>query len=132
MDARKLKNEKIEEYKQQLLKEKEETLKVIRDISHLQSKGVKNENGDLSSFSTHQADQGSDSDSLEKEVHHLESLQNKLKEINQALKRIFEGSYSICEWCGSAIEQKRLKVVPYANMCIKCKTEQENKKKRKR
>lgn len=132
MTAQKLKNEKIEEYKQQLLKEKEETLKVIRDITYLQSKGVKNENGDLSSFSTHQADQGSDSDSLEKEVHHLESLQKKLKEINQALKRIFEGSYSICEWCGADIEAKRLAVVPYANMCIKCKTEQENKSKRKR
>lgn len=132
MAEKQLNDKLLEEYKNVLLKEKEETLKVIRDINKLQSKGVKNENGDLSSFSTHQADQGSDSDSLEKEVHHLESLQLKLKDINQALKRIYDSSYGICEWCGSYIENKRLAVVPYASMCIKCKTEEEGKAKRKR
>ncbi len=132
MSVKELEPELLEKYRQNLHKEKEETLKVIRDINALQSKGVKNENGDLSSFSTHQADQGSDSDSLEKEVFLLESLQEKLKEINKALKRVYEKTYGICEWCGCYIEAKRLKIVPYASMCIQCKTEEEGKKSRRR
>lgn len=132
MPAKELSSKMLEKYKEKLLQEKEETLKVIRDINHLQSKGVKNENGDLSSFSTHQADQGSDSDSLEKEAYMLDSLREKLKEINKALKRIYEKSYGVCEWCGDLIEHNRLKIVPYASMCIQCKTEEETKKKRRR
>lgn len=123
---------KFKQFEQILEKEKEETLKIIRDINTSQRKGVKNENGDLSSYSTHQADQGTDADSQEKEVVMLETQQEKLKEINQALKRIFELSYGLCEMCGDEIEEGRLKIVPFATMCIKCKTVEEEKKKRKR
>ena len=132
MTLKELSLDVMEQFKQILLKEKEDTLKVIRDINNLQMKGVKNENGDLSSYSKHQADQGTDVDSLEKEVYLLENLQEKLKEINQALKRIYDKSFGICEMCGCYIEEKRLQIVPFADMCIKCKTEEEIKKSKRR
>lgn len=132
MKVKELSKAKMKKFSDILEKEKEETLKIIRDINTSQRKGLKNENGDLSSYSTHQADQGSDSDYMEKEVHMLETQQEKLKKINQALKRIYEKSYGFCEMCGESIEEGRLKIVPFAKMCITCKTDEEEKKKRRR
>ena len=62
----------------------------------------------------------------------MENLQEKLKNINLALNRIYEGTFGICEMCRSEIEEARLKIVPYANMCIECKTDEENKRSKKR
>lgn len=40
--------------------------------------------------------------------------------IDKALMRMEEGSYGICENCGDKINEQRLDVVPFANLCIKC------------
>ncbi len=132
MPTKQLSEKLLKSFEEVLQKEKEETLKIIRDISATQSKGSKNENGDLSSYSTHQADHGTDTDNHEREVYHLETLQNKVKEINRALHRIYDKTFGICELCGCVIEEKRLIVVPYATMCIECKKAEENSHKRKR
>jgi len=50
-----------------------------------------------------------------------------LRKVEDALKRIEEGKYGICEVCGGEIDVNRLKLRPVATMCIKCKTEQEKK-----
>lgn len=46
-------------------------------------------------------------------------------EINNALRRIADGSYGYCDGCGCAIEKPRLHALPFARMCIKCQSEQE-------
>ncbi len=45
----------------------------------------------------------------------------KLKQIDDALDRIEEGSYGLCEECGIKIPRARLKVVPFAKYCVECK-----------
>ncbi len=50
-----------------------------------------------------------------------------LKKVEDALKKIEEGKYGICEVCGEEIDINRLKVRPVTTMCIKCKTEEEKK-----
>jgi len=40
--------------------------------------------------------------------------------IDKALMRIEDGSYGTCESCGDKINEQRLDVVPFANLCIKC------------
>lgn len=52
-----------------------------------------------------------------------------LKKINQALKRIDNGSFGICLHCGDEIDEKRLKARPVTTLCISCKEEQERKEK---
>jgi DnaK suppressor protein len=42
-----------------------------------------------------------------------------LSEVQQALKRIKEGSYGRCGVCGKPIPEKRLEALPWATMCIK-------------
>ena len=46
-------------------------------------------------------------------------------EIDNALRRIEEGAYGLCDGCGCAIEKPRLQALPFARMCVKCQSEQE-------
>ncbi len=48
-----------------------------------------------------------------------------LKKINEALRRIEEGTYGECENCEEAIELRRLQARPTTAMCIACKEEEE-------
>ncbi len=50
--------------------------------------------------------------------------------IQDALARIEEGSFGICDECGEPISEKRLKARPVTTLCIHCKTEAESKEKR--
>jgi DnaK suppressor protein len=52
-----------------------------------------------------------------------------LDKIDQALNRIKEGTYGICDGCGDEINVKRLEARPVATYCIDCKTRQEQKEK---
>ncbi len=45
----------------------------------------------------------------------------KLKQIEDALDRIEENTYGLCEECGVKIPRARLKVVPVAKYCVECK-----------
>jgi DnaK suppressor protein len=49
-----------------------------------------------------------------------------LKKIELALKKIEDGTFGECESCGEAIGVARLMARPVAQLCIDCKTEQEN------
>jgi DnaK suppressor protein len=53
-----------------------------------------------------------------------------ITKIGEALARIEEGAFGICERCGEEISEKRLEARPVTTLCIKCKEEQENLEKR--
>ncbi len=48
-----------------------------------------------------------------------------LKKIDEALKRIVEGSFGECEACSEEIETRRLEARPTTTFCLACKEEQE-------
>jgi len=48
-----------------------------------------------------------------------------LQEVDEALDRIENGTYGICEECGGPIGLKRLEVKPVAKYCVPCKTKLE-------
>jgi DnaK suppressor protein len=43
-----------------------------------------------------------------------------LMRIEHALQRVRQGTYGLCEICGSKIAAVRLQALPYATMCIEC------------
>lgn len=45
--------------------------------------------------------------------------------IDHALQRIEDGTYGICEDCRRRIPQNRLKVLPFASVCVECKARRE-------
>ncbi len=53
----------------------------------------------------------------------------KLKEIEEALERIEDGSFGTCEQCGARIPKGRLKVMPFTTTCVACKSKQEKQRK---
>ncbi len=52
-----------------------------------------------------------------------------LSKIEEALERVDEGDFGICEGCGEDIGDKRLEARPVTTFCIDCKTKQEQKEK---
>ena len=48
-----------------------------------------------------------------------------LEKIDQALKKLEEGTYGICEDCGNDISEPRLKALPFAVHCVECKQRHE-------
>lgn len=57
----------------------------------------------------------------ESELWRASDLQRRLRLINDALRRIDQGTYGRCEGCGAEIDPARLEILPYATLCIKCK-----------
>jgi DnaK suppressor protein len=55
----------------------------------------------------------------------LRSMENKLAEIERALRMTERGDYGMCERCGQPIDPARLKVMPAATLCLKCRQETE-------
>ncbi|MCX7817340.1 MAG: RNA polymerase-binding protein DksA [Syntrophales bacterium] len=48
-----------------------------------------------------------------------------IAKMREALQRIDNGTYGICEMCGGEISEKRLLARPVTTLCIDCKTKQE-------
>jgi len=48
-----------------------------------------------------------------------------IRKIEDALMRLEDGTFGICEECGEEISKKRLEARPIATLCIKCKEKQE-------
>ena len=76
--------------------------------------------GDISAHSTHMADQGTDNFDRELALNLASGRQESLYDIEDALRRIDDGSYGACESCGGAIERPRLRALPFAKKCLSC------------
>lgn len=55
----------------------------------------------------------------------LSTHRENLVKIDEALRKLKEGTYGKCEDCGEEISDKRLKVIPFAIYCIDCKEKRE-------
>lgn len=84
--------------------------------------------GDLSTHAYHMADQGTDTEEREKSFYFASKSGRFLYHIDEALRRIHDGSYGKCVECGEDISTARLEAVPHARFCIKCKEKEEIRK----
>ena len=128
-----LSKEELKEYEQKLLKERQKSLDYINKLNDNQKDSVRESSGDASAYAIHQADHGSDTYYRENQAFMLEQEHVLLKRLNAALKRIYDGTYGVCEICGERINEKRLEMVPYASHCVDCREAEDirNKKKNK-
>jgi len=118
----------LEYFKGLIIKKKEE---LLSELGYLETSSMsstsKDQSGDLSSYSYHMADQGTDT--MEREMaFSLASREGRyLHHLDEALERIESGTYGICRSCGKEISKTRLEAVPNATQCIDCKTVEEKK-----
>ena len=74
---------------------------------------------------THMADVCSDNSRHEMELRLMTEEGNVLELIENAIQRLVDGKYGICQDCGERISEARLEARPYAVYCIKCKSARE-------
>ncbi len=116
------------EFKKLILKRKDEILDAIKHISEdTLKKSQKDASGDISGYTYHMADVATDTYDREFSLGLASSDRELLYELDDAVKKIDDGSFGVCEDCKVLITKTRLKVIPYARLCIKC---QEKKEKR--
>jgi len=119
----------LKKYEKLLLAKKKALLKEMGIMMESQiATTIKDRTGDLSSYSYHMADQGTDA--MERELAFMFASKSGrlVYHIDEALRRIKEGKYGKCLSCGKQINKERLEAVPHARLCIACKSKEEGRK----
>lgn len=111
----------LKKYKALLLKERE---KIGGDISSITKdtlkRSQKDASGDLSGYSYHMADSATDNYDVEFSLGRASDEQKLLYVIDDALRRMQDGTYGCCQQCSKAIAKNRLQALPHAALCIEC------------
>ena len=113
----------------------EERARVIKELGHYDesfSSTLQGAGGDLSSYSFHMADQGTDAMEREKQFLFASQEGRYLWHVNEALRRLYQSpkTFGQCHDCGEPIDFDRLDALPHARLCIKCKAKEEDEKQR--
>lgn len=124
-----MKKKDLERFEKLLLRKRAE---LLDELGLLKKSGlnstVKDASGEISSYSTHMADQGTDSFEREKAFQLASKGGRFLHHIDEALLRIKDRTYGKCQECGNDISLARLEAVPHARFCIECKEKEELRK----
>ena len=126
-----LTKEQIKQFRQLLITERARLAAEIKSIAHDTSTSPREASGDLSGYTIHMADMAADTYERELSMNIVSSEQETLYQIDDALKRLDDGSFGVCLQCSQPITMSRLKAVPYASLCINCqrlKEQQKNKR----
>jgi RNA polymerase-binding protein DksA len=108
-----------ESFKKTLLLKRREIFQNVFDIEgEALKKSRIDAAGDLSSMPIHMADLGTDNYEQEFALDLMDSERKILHEIDEALQRVEEGTYGICEGTGQLIPKARLKAQPWARYCV--------------
>jgi RNA polymerase-binding transcription factor DksA len=98
--------------------------RMSRNISHLAEEALRTNgsetSGNLSHTPIHMADLGSDSFEQEFTLNLMQTEEQVLEEIAEALGRIDQGTFGRCEECNAVVPKGRLQAVPYTKHCVKC------------
>jgi len=109
----------IEHFKQILLQKRRE---IITNVNEMEDEALKQSrldaSGDLSSMPIHMADIGTDNYEQEFALGLMDSERKLLREIDDALQRIEDKTYGICEGTGKPIRKARLEAQPWARYCV--------------
>lgn len=104
---------------------------IVKELSNFATKTDAEKNEYISRFPQY----GNESDDNAQEVTQYTTnieaeriLENSLKDIDSSLKKIDQGKYGICKYCGKEIEIKRLLIRPDSSACVACKRNLQNQK----
>ncbi len=117
----------LKHLEQRLLKERSRVLKELGHYDESFSNTPQGADGDLSAYSFHMADQGTDAMEREKAFLFASKEGRLLYHIDEALRRLYRTpeEFGKCEECGEEISFERLDALPHARLCIQCKEREE-------
>lgn len=123
--VKRLVKKELEEMRKLIMAERERIIRELGRIEETINDATQGQEGSNQSYSNHLADIGTDYMEQEKNFYYASQEGQYLRSLDEALERIDRGEYGVCEMCGDLIGDKRLKAVPSARLCIKCKSESE-------
>lgn len=113
-------------FKKLILKRKDEVLDEIKHLSEdTLKKSQKDASGDISGYTYHMADVATDTYDREFSLGLASNERELLYDLDEALKKVDEGTFGICEECKFLITRTRLKAVPSTRFCVKCQERHE-------
>jgi DnaK suppressor protein len=119
-------------------KQRREFLKQAKDmLEDMKRLAMKEMQGRVKGETEGVKDEGRDtydlaSDERDREINFIlnDREREKLVAIDDALERIRDKTYGICESCEGEIQLGRLKILPFTRLCVKCQEENEKEAKR--
>jgi DnaK suppressor protein len=113
-----LKGQKLEKFKQRLVAKRKELVSEVRgsNVGSLETNadGIQ----DI-------ADQASSAYTKEFLLSIGDAERRMLRQVDEALDKIRQDTYGLCESCGEMINERRLEALPFARLCIKCQEKEE-------
>jgi DnaK suppressor protein len=113
---------RLSELRKDLQNKKETILKEAREEI---AKYVNGDNRQLVDTALDEGDWAQVDISEDINLQRLAAHRKLLHDIDEAIRKITEGTYGICEECGEEISEKRLRILPAATLCIDCKESKE-------
>lgn len=120
-----MKPDELKKYEALILEKKKE---MLEEMGVIDVASPKDAAGDLSGYSFHMADQGTDTMDREMAFALASKSGRLLYHLDEALRRIKDGTFGDCMVCGKPISPARLEAVPHARLCINCKSAEEEAK----
>jgi len=111
----------LDYFKNLLLQKRQEILEELGYIRDAKENSLEDRFGKDTTYSTHMADHGTDEQEREKTFYHASRENKFLLYIEEALERIENGTYGICQSCHKEIPKERLEAVPHTRLCVPCK-----------
>ena len=108
-----------------LLDERRKLLGQLGYLEKSMTQTQRDAGGDLSAYSFHMADMGTDAAEREKAFLFASAEGRLLYNVDQALRRLYRSEYGTCESCGKDIGKPRLDAIPHASLCVACQEKQE-------
>lgn len=115
-----------------LLDERARALKALGLFDKLTQADRDSSDSDLSAYTDHMADQGTEAQEREKAAAFATKEGRYLYRLEEALRRMYADpkNFGTCHTCGAEVGFERLDALPHARLCIKCKAKEEDSVKR--
>jgi len=117
----------LEHIENRLLRERDRALRSLGRFQEMSKLSRDATDADLSSYSFHMADQGTDAMEREKAFLFASKEGRYLYRVDDALRRLYKDpeNFGVCQSCKSAIPFERLDALPHARYCLNCKLQEE-------
>ena len=117
----------LDHIEQRLLRERDRALRSLGRFQEQSKLSREAADSDLSSYSFHMADQGTDAMEREKAFLFASKEGRYLYRVEEALRRLYKSpeTFGICQSCGTELPFERLDALPHARYCLTCKQREE-------
>ena len=116
-----LDEQELQYFKELLLEKRTDAQEKLDDIRRTQQNSSEADDADYSSITHHLGDVGTDEQDTEMNYLQIERMREYIQHINDALERIENKTYGICQATGKPISKGRLEAVPHTRYSIEAK-----------